>query len=300
MPSEQSELAASFRHCRAVARRHARSFYFSSFALPPRKRAAAYAVYAFCRHADDTIDVACEQDCGAKAEALGRLEREFAAIMAGDHRALPFAAAFAETVERYRIPERYFGELIHGVGLDVGRVRIADWPQLRDYCYYVAAVVGLIMARVFGLDDDDRDGEARAIDLGIAMQLTNIIRDVAEDYQRDRVYLPSDELAGAGVGEAELAAPTAGAALRGLIAAQIGRARAHYRACEPGIRRLDRDGSQLTVWTMRHVYAGILDEVESADCDVLRGRAATSFGRKLRLALRAWRDCRRQPETGGA
>ncbi len=290
---DSEQLAVSYQYCRKVAADHAKSFYFSSFALPRHKRRAAYAVYAFCRHADDTIDVACEQNPAAKAGALAGLQQEFAAIMAGQTDLLPFAPAFAATIEQYQIPERYFTDLIHGVGMDVGAVKIKNWPELREYCYYVASVVGLIMARIFGLEAGDEEGEARAIDLGIAMQLTNIIRDVAEDYQRGRIYLPADEMAAAGLDDTALAATSTSPQLRQFIADQVERAREHYAASEAGIRKLDRDGSQLTVWTMRHVYAGILDEVEKVDYDMLSGRVATSLWRKFLLAWQAWQDSRK-------
>ncbi len=293
MAQQTEQLAASYRHCREVASAHAKSFYFSSFALPPAKRAAAYAIYSFCRYADDTIDVACEQNPDAKVAALEKLQADYRAILAGDAQALPFAPAFADTIIKYSIPEKYFTDLIHGVGMDIGRVRIQNWLELREYCYYVASVVGLIMAVIFGLDADDEAGRQNAIELGIAMQLTNILRDVAEDYQRDRVYLPAAELHQAGLSEDDLAGNTASTKLRHFISDQLARARSYYLASEPGIRKLDNDGSQLTVWTMRHVYSGILDQIESADCNVLAGRVATSFLKKLQLGLRAWRDCRK-------
>lgn len=289
MPDDDT-LQASHRHCRRITRQHARSFYFSSFVLPTAKREAAYAIYAFCRHVDDTIDVACEQDTAAKAEALAALESDFDAMMAGDKvviERLAFAPAFTRTVTSYGIPERLFRELIHGVGLDIGRVRVADDAELREYCYYVASVVGLVMARVFGLRDGDADGEACAIALGHAMQLTNILRDVAEDYARDRIYLPADRMKAHGLTENDLAAETACAALKRLVAELSMEARQLYTRAEHGIARLDDDGAQLAVWTMRHVYAGILDIIEARDWDVLSGRASTSGLQKLRLAWRA-------------
>jgi phytoene synthase len=130
------------------------------------------------------------------------------------------------------------------------------------------------------------------------MQLTNIIRDVGEDYRLGRIYLPADELAAAGVAEADLGAASAGPALKAFLRAQAERAKRYYLSSEAGIPRLPDDGSQFTVWLMRHVYAGILDEAARADYDVLRKRATTSMGRKLILALRAWRDYRRTRNGG--
>lgn len=282
-------LAASHAYCRRRARRHAKSFYFASAALPREKKRAAYAVYAFCRYADDLVDKAG----GAKGvdAALARLGEEFDAIMRQPVGRLPFAPAFAWAVTRYGLEKAPFLLLLKGVAMDLGPVRMADWAALRDYCYHVASVVGLIMARIFELRDER--GRECAIELGIAMQLTNIIRDVGEDFRLGRVYLPADEMAAHGVTDDDLTGAAASDLLKSLLRAQIARARACYLRAEAGIPLLADDGSQLTVWLMRHVYAGILDEVEEIDFRVTQQRASTSFPRKLALAGRAWRDCRR-------
>ncbi len=282
-------LEASHAYCHAQTRRHARSFYFASVALPKEKKRAAYAVYAFCRYADDLVDRAAADD-GVEA-ALSRVSESFDRMIYGELREPPFAPAFAWAVQRYGIEKQPFLDLLKGVGMDLGPVRIADWPQLRDYCFHVASVVGLMMARIFELRDEA--GREYAIDLGIAMQLTNILRDVGEDFAMGRVYLPADEMAAAGVGVETLAPGRVTEELRVLLRAQAARAREYYLRAEAGIPLLADDGSQFTVWLMRHVYAGILDEIEKRDYEVLRQRAKTSFPRKLLLAGRAWRDHRR-------
>ncbi len=285
-----SLLEASHAYCHRQTKRHARSFYFASMALPREKKRAAYAVYAFCRYADDLVDRAASTD-GVEA-ALLRVGEEFDRMTAGELREPPFAPAFAWAVQLYGIEKEPFLDLLEGVAMDLGPVRIADWAQLRDYCYHVASVVGLMMARIFELRDET--GRERAIDLGLAMQLTNILRDVGEDFRMGRIYLPADEMAAHGVTSADLAATTASVALKALLREQAARAREFYRRAEAGIPLLADDGSQLTVWLMRHVYAGILDEVERLDYEVLQRRASTSPGRKLFLAARAWRDYRRR------
>ena len=283
-----AELAASHAYCHAQTKRHARSFYFASVALPPDKKRAAYAVYAFCRYADDLVDRGASGDVSA---TLARVGETFDRMVAGELKEPPFAPAFAWAVTRYGIEKQPFLDLLKGVSMDLGPVRIADWPQLRDYCYHVASVVGLMMARIFELRDEA--GRERAIDLGIAMQLTNILRDVGEDFAMGRVYLPADEMAAAGVGYETLALDRATEPLRALLRQQAARAREYYTRAQAGIPLLADDGSQFTVWLMRHVYAGILDEIEKLDYEVLRQRAKTSFPRKLILAGRAWRDHRR-------
>jgi phytoene synthase len=290
---EDRLIDASFRAARESTRRHARSFYFSSFALPGWRRRAAYAVYAFCRHADDSVDRAgSREEALAAARAVGSLFDRAMARESG----LPFEAAFAETVGRFGLEREWFIELAEGVARDRGTVRTADWPELRDYCYHVASVVGLMMAAVFGLRDSA--GRERAIDLGLAMQLTNILRDVGEDYRADRIYLPADELRRFGLGEDDLRRGEVTPAFRRFMVFQVERAREIYDRSEVGIRLLADDGSQLAVWVMRHVYAGILDEIERADYDVFGRRAATGFARKLVLAYRAWRSLRRSRRVG--
>jgi phytoene synthase len=287
--SPAAVLAASHAYCHRQTRTHARSFYFASIALPAEKKRAAFAVYAFCRYADDLIDRA-----GSPEEARVSAERvgvEFDRLVSGMASHPPFAPAFAWAVRRYGIEKAYFLDLLAGVGGDAGRVRIADWLQLREYCYQVASVVGLMMARIFELKDTA--AQERAIELGLAMQLTNIVRDVGEDYRLDRIYLPAEEMRAYDVADVDLDTGEVGAPTRSLLSMQIDRAREYYRNAEAGIPYLADDGSQLTVWLMRHVYAGILDEVERIDYQVLRRRATVSFARKCRLAVRAWRDYRR-------
>jgi len=281
------ELELSLRHCRTTTRHHAKSFYFASIALPREKKDAAYAVYAFCRYADDVVD---ETPDDAPA-ALAKIESEYDRMTAGNTSDPPFAPAFAWAVQRYNVPKEPFMELLEGVARDQGRVRIATWEELRDYCWHVASTVGLMMARIFELRDER--GVERAVELGIAMQLTNILRDIREDYARDRIYLPAEELARFGVAESDLAANRLTPEITALLRFQIDRAREFYRSSEMGIPLLADDGSQYTVWLMRHVYAGILDAIEAQGLDVFSQRASTSTPRKLVLAAKAWRDWRR-------
>ena len=191
--------------CREITARHAKSFYFASHALPRGKREAAYAIYAFCRHVDDEIDLATRPEAVEEAleqqrTLLDRLESGGGADLAED---LPWAPAFVAAWRWAAVPRIYFEDLLVGMTLDQARVRIQDWPELDRYCYHVAGVVGLIMTHLFVPSPDDAL-LARARDLGTAMQLTNILRDVGEDGRRDRVYLPATELAEFEVGEAEL------------------------------------------------------------------------------------------------
>jgi len=278
-------LAASFAACRATTRHHAKSFYFASFALPRAKREAAYAVYAYCRHIDDCIDEAPPGEAPS-AEAL---LRSTDAILDGSS-PLPFAPAFAAVIHHFRIPRALLGDLIEGCCRDRQTpVRIATFAELEEYCYYVASVVGLILCPVFGLRG--REALPQAIEMGVAMQLTNILRDVREDFERDRIYLPTGEWEGLDLDLPSLLRDPDRAldsdAYRGYIRFQIERARDYYRRAAAGLPSLANDGSRRTATIMAAVYAGILDEIERHDHDNLSARRYVPFLRKCRIALRA-------------
>ena len=270
-----------------MTRHHAKTFYFASHVLPAQKQIDAYAVYAFCRYVDDQIDLAPDET--ARLRALADLSHLLhAAYLPGTgaesfERSLPWLRAFRETTRRRAIPAAYFEDLLKGVEMDRGRVRLRTWDELDSYCYHVAAVVGLIMVHVLTEPSPELLKPAR--DLGTAMQLTNILRDIAEDWQRDRLYLPADELEKFGLTEDDFARQRADEAFRTMMRFQIARARAYYSDAEPGIAALPADGSRFCARLMSTVYGAILDEIERADYQVFQGRVRVSFPRKLRLAL---------------
>ncbi len=287
MPDPVS-LSDSYEACRRATQHHAKSFYFASHVLPAQKRNDAYAVYAFCRHVDDQIDLAPDET--SRLRALADLTHLLhAAYAPGESvdclaRSLPWLRAFRETIHRRAIPTAYFEDLLKGVEMDRGRVRIQTWEELDSYCYLVAGVVGLIMVHVLTEPSPELLKPAR--DLGTAMQLTNILRDIAEDWQRDRVYLPADELEKFGLTADDIAAQRTGDPFRAMMRFQMGRARAYYSYAEPGIAALPGDGSRFCARLMSTIYGAILDEIERADYQVYRGRVRVSFSRKLWLALR--------------
>jgi 15-cis-phytoene synthase len=286
MSDASPELLASHRYCHGVTRQHAKSFHFASHALPPHKRAAARAIYAFCRFADDLLDMPPSDGIADPRASESELNLLLNRLYEGTETEVAFAAAFHHTVTRFGIPRQPFTDLVHGVCMDRLPIQIETWEELERYCYHVASVVGLVMCPVLGLSDPK--GERQAIDLGIAMQLTNILRDVGEDLDRGRRYLPAEELYRFGVDPADLQARRPGDGFIPLLKFQIARARQYYERSEPGIALLARDGSQRTVWLMRRVYAGILDEIERNNFDVLNRRAYVPLWRKLVLAARCW------------
>lgn len=283
-PADPSLVAQSRRVSRQITRRHARSFYVASFALPREKRDAAYAVYAFCRHVDDTADRSLEPfPLGVRLQAI---QEDLDRMFRGQSVSLQFAPAFTWAVRRFRIEKRPFLELLEGVGRDEGEVRIADWPSLRSYCYHVASVVGLIMARIFEIRNST--AEERAVELGIAMQLTHILRDVGEDYANGRVYLPATELSEFGLNDSDIASGFVTLPFIEFMKMQIARARGFYASADPGIPEVRDDGSQFSVRLMSVLYSAILDEIERNRYDVFHTRATVPIPRKLLLAWRAW------------
>jgi phytoene synthase len=270
-----------------MTRHHAKTFYFASHVLPAQKRSDAYSVYAFCRYVDDQIDLAPDE--AARHAAFKQLADLLRDIYRSDNEAksleasLPWLLAFRETIQRRAIPANYFEDLLTGVEMDRGRVRIANWDELERYCYHVASVVGLIMVHVLAEPSPELLKPAR--DLGTAMQLTNILRDIAEDWQRDRLYLPVDEMEKFGLTDEDIAQQRTSESFRAMMRFQIGRARSFYSYAEPGIAALPADGSRLCARLMSTIYAAILDEIERADYRVFQGRVRVSFGRKVWLAL---------------
>ncbi len=279
-------LPPAYDHARDITRHHAKTFYFCSFGLPQAIRQHAYAVYACCRTIDDEVDRAPSHV--AIPEIVSRLRTFLDDLYADNpqHNPPSWAPAFRHTVRCCDIPKAFFSDLLTGVEMDQPPVRLQTWPELERYCYHVAGVVGLMMTRVFRLQDRSR--EAEAIKLGEAMQLTNILRDIAEDLRLDRIYLPADELARFGLDESFLRCGQTTPAWADFMRFQINRARDAYAASERGIAALDRNGCQFTVWMMHHVYGGILSEIERADYDVFSGRRFVPLSRKFALAAQAF------------
>ena len=277
------------RVCRRITQTYARTFYLASHALPRATRSHAFAVYAFCRWADNGVD-----DAADLADATARLDhaRNVLDLAYSSAPSSPGLLAFRQTVRERAIPKDLFADLLDGMAMDLTVARYPDFGALDLYCYRVAGVVGLMMTHVFG----HRDARclSHAVELGRAMQLTNILRDVAEDLGKGRIYLPQDELAAFGIPESQLAEGRVTDNFRALMRAQIARARRDYRDSEAGIPDLAGDSSRLTVLLMGRLYAGILDAIERLDYDVFRHRAHVPARRKLATLgacrLEAWRE----------
>ncbi|HEU4570592.1 MAG TPA: phytoene/squalene synthase family protein [Gemmatimonadales bacterium] len=282
-------LDQSYARAEAVTADRARSFHFASGFLPPDKRRGVFALYDYCRHADDLVDERGERpvdEVRAELAALGDLVRR---LHAGERPADARWLALWDTLRRQPVPLAPMLELLDGVAMDLGPVRMPDFPALRRYCRYVAGGVGLLLGPLLGAEAGGFDQPG--VDLGIAMQLTNVIRDVAEDLDADRVYFPADELAAFGLSAEALRERRATPALRRFVAFQVERARHYFDQGDRVIDRFPADGSRLCVRLMQRTYAGILDEVARRRFDVFAGRASVSRARKLLILGQAvWHD----------
>jgi phytoene synthase len=272
-------LDACYQQCGEIARRHSKSFFISSRFLPVAKRRAVWAVYAFCRTADDIADR--EGAAGERLGAIDAWEAQLRAAYAGRANN-PIFVAFADAAARYDVPLQAALDLLHGTRMDVTVERYGTYDDLRGYCYLVASTVGLLVTPILGVVDDAAVHDAAA--LGHAMQMTNILRDVGEDARMRRVYLPAEELSRFGYTEADLFAGVVDERFVALMHFQIERTRQLYRDAEPGIARLQPE-SRYAVRLALHLYRGILGAIEANRYDVFTRRAHVSLQAKLATAL---------------
>ncbi len=274
------------RFCREMARREAKNFYWGFISLPHEQRMAIYALYDFARQVDDEVD-------GAPAPALiprrlaaqrERVRACFGSLPAPHGDGDPVVQVLSKAVARYDIPQNELLALIDGVERDCICTRYETWEALREYCYLVASVVGRMCVRIFGFTD--AAALARADDLGLALQLTNILRDVREDAEMGRVYLPAQDLRRFGITD-ETILENPGAGWDALIAFETQRARQLFESGYQVLRYIPRRAGAC-VQTMAGIYEGILQKIERDPQLPLRERAALSKREKLRVVLGSW------------
>ena len=269
-------------YCQDKAARSGSSFYYSFLFLPPERRRAITALYAFCREVDDVVD-----ECADTAVARTKLawwRSEIAATFAGSAQH-PVAQALTPVVGAFKLPQNQFQDIIDGMEMDLRYNRYPDFATLQSYCYRVAGVVGLMAAEIFGYRDPATLTYAE--NLGTAFQLTNIIRDVGEDARRGRVYLPLDELGRFGISATDIVHLRDSDALRRLIEYQIDRAEQYYEQAFASLPLQDRK-SQRPGLVMAAIYQSVLKEVRDGGCKVLDRRASLTPIRKLWIAWRTW------------
>lgn len=290
--SADLDLDACYELCRLLTKRHGTTYYFSARFFPPAIRRSIFGLYGFVRVPDELVDNP-EPDAGdAASQRCGLLawRDEFARALAGESPSHPALRAFMDTQRRHEIPPAYPFAFIDSMLMDVEISRYETFEDLQRYTYGSASVIGLMICRIVGL----RDPAALpyAADLGLAMQLTNFLRDIGEDWrERGRIYLPLEDLRRFGYTEADLAAGRVNAAFHALMRFEIARNRAIYRRAEAGIPALP-DFAQYPVRLAGRLYAAILERIEANDYDVFSRRAATSKAFKLRTAARLWAAAR--------
>jgi len=269
-------------YCEDKARSSGSSFTSSFRFLPANKRRAMTALYAYCREVDDVVDECSDADVARTT--LNWWRGEVAAIYSG-RPTHPVCQALIPVVRQFNLPQEHLQEIIDGMEMDLDQPRYADFKSLQLYCYRVASVVGLLSAEIFGYTD--RETLKYAHDLGIAFQLTNIIRDVGEDARRNRIYLPMDEMQQFGVAATDILNARATENFHKLMAFQIERAQRYYRQALDHLPAADRK-AQRTGLIMAAIYRATLDEVVASGCHVLKERISLGTGYKLWLAFKTW------------
>jgi 15-cis-phytoene synthase len=283
-------LAESYELCRRVQMAHSRTYYFSTRFFPRHVRPRVHALYAFMRYADEIVDNPGATNLKEQLDGLEAFERETMAAVAGEPVPNPVLRAYADTVRRSGIEPAHIAAFMESMKMDTRVFRYETFEDLEVYTYGSAAVVGLMMCRVLGAENRMADPHAEA--LGVAMQLSNFLRDVAEDWSRGRVYLPLEDLKRFGYGEEDLAAGVVDGRFVALMRFEIERARRLYAYADEGMKYIPR-GRRWPVMVARELYAGILDRIEARGYDVYTARAETSRPRKLLVAARvAARDPR--------
>lgn len=283
-------LVESFQLARRLNARHGRTYYLATFLLPAHKRPFVHALYGLARYADDIVDTIGPESAADRSTRLERFRREFLADLRLGRSAHPIGAAAVYTARFWDIDPTYFEAFFHSMAMDLHVASYQTFDDLLGYTYGSAAVIGLQLVPI--LEPTSPKAISAAQDLGTAFQLANFIRDVGEDLDRDRIYLPLTELAEFGVTADALRTRRVTDDLRAALAFQIARVRELQARAEPGIDLLARD-CQPGIRAASTLYCGIVDEVERNDYDVFSRRATVPLSRRLLVAAQAWRKTRR-------
>ena len=308
-----SEIEKAYKYCESVTKNHAKSFYFAAKFLPKNKQKPIYALYTLCRHVDDEVD---EAEVNSETEAIAAVERwkqKLDEIYSDESQREVKSSklkvqspinepqkpktedqnlvllAWSDLLEKYKIPQNLPLELMKGVLQDTHKKRYETFEELYVYCFRVASTVGLMSSEIFGYEKPETLEYAEA--LGIAMQLTNILRDVKEDVAMNRIYLPQEDLRKFDVSEQQIFAGETNENFVELMNFQIRRARDYYRKAERGIPLLEKD-SRFTVLLASRLYAKILNEIEKQNYDVFARRAHLNFSQKVFSIPNIWIQAR--------
>lgn len=285
------ELRAAYQHCRQVTREHAKTFYLATRFLPNHKQRGIFALYAMCRYLDDLVDEAEDLYQQRKLSShqielqLEDWKTDLKRIFDGGYSNHPVLMAMRDTLNHFHIDQKYPFELMEGVCMDLVKDRIENFDEMYRYSYLVASVVGLMTTDIFGFSG--KEAYLHAEHLGIAMQLTNILRDVADDLDKGRIYIPQEDLKRFGVSEDQLFARVVNDDFRKMMQFQIERARFYYDSARKGIPMLSKD-SRLPVALAHYNYSKILNRIEQMDYQVLQSRAFLTASEKMMNIPKAW------------
>ncbi|TAM88186.1 MAG: phytoene/squalene synthase family protein [Jatrophihabitans sp.] len=295
-------LRASYALCRRLNERHGRTYFLATRLLPPSGRPFVHALYGFARSVDDLVDLSPALTPAERADRLQAWGRDFLADLEWGATSDPVSRAVIDTARRWRLPSSYFADFLDAMAMDLTVTEYATYADLERYMWGSSAVIGLQMLPILGRRGDDVRTdvlEQHAIALGMAFQLTNFLRDVAEDLRRGRVYLPQESLREFGVDRERLARGVVDEPIRNLLAWEIERARGLYREAAAGVD-LVHPTSQPCLRTALTLYGEILDGIEERDYDVFSGRVAVPAARRLSVGLRGWREARRARQRSAA
>jgi phytoene synthase len=275
----------SYEHCRQIAKARAQNFYYSFLLLEKPKRDAMCAVYAFMRHCDDLSDDPDGRANGQAEQQISLWRVELDRALSGQKTDNPLWPAFCDTVDRYMIPHRFFHEMIDGVMSDIRPHPMATYEELYEYCYKVASVVGLTIIHIFGFSSTR--ALLMAEKCGVAFQITNILRDVREDAEMGRVYLPAEDLKRFGVTLDQLTTGEEDGRFRHLMQFEAQRAHALYNDSAELLKLVDRR-SRRSLWALRTIYQRLLRKIEKKKYGVLSNRINVSKGTKVSILLVAF------------
>jgi phytoene synthase len=269
-----NNLDASYLFCRRIARTRARNFYYSFLLLPRVQKDSMCAIYAFMRHSDDISEGAA-----ASPEAIAQWRTDLDSALTGNYPENPLWPAFHDTVKRYKIPHQYFHEMIDGVSGDLHPREIQSFDELYRYCYQVASVVGLTIIHIFGFDNPEALPLAEKC--GIAFQLTNILRDVREDRENSRIYIPAEDIRRFAANLAQYDTH-----FIELLRFEANRARAYYEESRPLIALVHKK-SRRSLWALIEIYRRLLLKIEQSHFDVLDHRIRVPTSEKLAILAKA-------------
>ncbi|MCF7871270.1 MAG: phytoene/squalene synthase family protein [Candidatus Omnitrophica bacterium] len=279
MLKKDTKVDKGFKLAKKITKKNAKSFYFASILLDSQKKKSAYTIYAICRISDDSVD----NNEKNRKEKLEQIKNNINAAYLLQPLDSSLLSAFRKTINFYNIPKKYFDYLNQGMQMDLEKNSYANYDQLYKYCYKVAGVVGLIMLYVFGFKD--KNAKKYAIKLGVAMQLTNILRDIKEDFMRGRIYLPKDECRKFNIRQDNLKKEIVDSNFVNFMQFQINKARKLYQDSEKGIKFITGYRCRLTIYLMKNIYAAILDKIEENEYDIFKKRASTSILDKILISL---------------